>query len=420
MTQVMTIIAREYMERVKKRSFLIGTVLGPLLMIAMILVPMLIAGTSTRSTLRVAVVDQTESLYPFMEKALGDTLGSGRPKYALERIAATLADGDILPPQLAGALETESADIVLILPRDIREGGEARFYSKKVGDFDIMRDLRAALTQLVVRDRLEGQGLDPGRITELTQAVQMKTYKISGGEAREEGFMTDFVGGWIFMMILYATLIMYGATIQRSIIEEKGSRIIEVLLSATTPLRMMWGKILGVGSVALTQYAIWAVFGIVATTVASSRLGDMGGMAQVPASTFVYFVVFFVLGYFLYSCLFASVGAMVNSEQEAQQLQGPIVLLLVIPMVLGFSVPKDPSGPLATILSLIPFFAPLIMFMRISVYPPPAHEVALSIGLMILTIVGLVFLTARVYRVGILMYGKRPTLPELARWIRRS
>lgn len=419
MRHVWTILLREYRERVQRRSFLIGTILGPLLMIGLMVVPILITETTTQSTLRINVVDDTGELFPLLQKMLADTLESGEPRFVLTEGFSTEAEKDTLPPSLMRDIEEERTDIVLIIPADIYEGGEAQLHSKKVGDWDIMGEIRSSLTNTVTRVRLEAQGFDPDRIANLTSPVVMKTFKLDRGEAREGGFFDDFFRGLMFVMILYGTLIFYGQAIQRSIIEDKSSRIIEVLLSTTTPVRMMWGKILGVGFVGLTQYAIWGFFGVVIVTWAMGQGGTFGDVArQLSISTFLYFVLFFVLGYFIYSCLFASIGSMVSSDQDAQQLQMPVILLIVVALMMSFAIPKDPAGSISVVGSMIPFFAPIMMFMRINIYQPPAHEILLSVAIMLATIAFLVYLTARIFRVGILMYGKRPTLPEVMRWVR--
>jgi ABC-2 type transport system permease protein len=421
MKHVWTILQREYRERVRRRSFIIGTILGPLLMIGLMVVPIIISESTVQRTLRVSVVDDTESLFPLLQEVMGDTLGNGEPRYVLEEVFAEEDFPDTLSPSLVQDLEEERTDICLIIPADVFEGGEAQLHSKKVSDWDIMQEIQARLTNTVTRVRLEEQGFDPDRIANLTSPISIKTFKLERGEAREEGFISDFLQGWLFVMILYGTLIFYGQAIQRGIIEDKGSRIVEVLLSTTTPIRMMWGKILGVGLVGITQYAIWGLFGVALATWASSQGGMFGEVArQLSFSTFLYFVLFFVLGYFVYSCLFAAIGSMVSSDQDAQQLQMPVIILIIAALMLSFAIPKDPSGSLATVGSMVPFFAPIMMFMRINIYTPPTYEILLSVVIMLATIAFLVYLTARIFRVGILMYGKRPTLPEVMRWIRQG
>jgi ABC-2 type transport system permease protein len=187
----------------------------------------------------------------------------------------------------------------------------------------------------------------------------------------------------------------------------------------------MMGKILGIGAVGLTQYAVWALIGFVMSQYGMSMVTSLVPAASgikfaIPPYIFFYFVVFFILGYFLYGTLYAAVASTVNNEKEAQQMLMPITMFLVLPILLMTMVIKDPSGSTSVILSLIPFFAPIIMFMRICVLMPPAWQVALSIGLLGLTVVAMVWLAAKIYRIGILMYGKKPSLPEIVKWIKYS
>jgi ABC-2 type transport system permease protein len=416
MDQVLTILQREYWESVRRRTFLVTTILAPLFLLGVMVLPILLTSATPQRTIRITVVDPTGEILPELRRAFSDTLKDGRPRFRLE--AYTAGTPDTLTPRLAEMLEEDATDLCLLISPDVLRTGRAQLYSQKMGDWDLIQRLESRLSDVVVRRRLEGAGLEPERIQALTRPVSLRSFKVAGGRAEEHGFLKDFLGTWLFVMILYTTILIYGQAVVRSIIQEKSQRIVEILLSSTTPTRMMWGKILGVGSVGLTQYAIWALFGILAAGPLALRGGEWAALASVPASTVFFFVLFFILGYFLYSSIGAAVGAMVNTEQEAQQLQWPMVLMLVIPMLISFSITKDPSSTLARVTSLFPFFTPILMFARINIYPPPPLEIALSIVLTLLTIALTVFVAGRIFRVGILMYGKRPTLPEILRWIR--
>ena len=215
-------------------------------------------------------------------------------------------------------------------------------------------------------------------------------------------------------------ILIYGQVIMRGVIEEKSSRVVEVVLSSLRPFQLMMGKILGIGAVGLTQFSIWTLFGIGASIYSTSFIPAGAGfsMPSIPAHVFVYFVVFFILGYFLFGTLFAAIGSMVNSEKEAQQLVMPVTMFLIIPIMLMIFIIRAPDSSLAVFLSFIPFFAPILMFLRITVLLPPFGQIGASIVILILTILLMVWLTAKIYRVGILMYGKRPKFAEIVRWIR--
>jgi ABC-2 type transport system permease protein len=216
------------------------------------------------------------------------------------------------------------------------------------------------------------------------------------------------------------TILLYGVTVMRSVLEEKSSRIVEILLSSTSSTRLMAGKILGVGCVGLIQYLIWIAFGVGLSTLGATYLNLEQVVRAIPLSTFFYFLLFYLLGYFLYATLYAGLGAACTTEQDAQHLQFPIIIMLVLPLMLVGAIVKNPDGGLATTLSLIPFFSPMLMFLRINVATPSGAQILASILLMIGTIMVMIWLVGRIFRVGLLMYGKRPTLPELIRWVGAS
>jgi ABC-2 type transport system permease protein len=213
----------------------------------------------------------------------------------------------------------------------------------------------------------------------------------------------------------------------RSVIEEKSSRVIESVIASVKPFHLMAGKILGVGALGLTQYSLWALvmgllslYGVKFTALFASDPATAANltMPTVAPGILLFFILFFVLGYFLFSAIFAGLGAMVNSDQEAQQLVFPVIMLVIIPFLCTFYIIENPDTQMSVVLSLIPFFAPMTMFARIVVLTPPAWEIALCLALLVATIVGTIWLVGRIFRVGVLMYGKRPSLPEVIKWIR--
>jgi ABC-2 type transport system permease protein len=204
----------------------------------------------------------------------------------------------------------------------------------------------------------------------------------------------------------------------RSVLEEKSSRVMEVLLSAVTAKELMAGKIVGVGAVGLTQLAVWSLMGLTVAAPAVAAMREQLAGMQLNLNAVIYFFIFFILGYLLYSSLFAALGAMVNTEQEAQNLQFFVMLPLILSTVLMMLVMRQPDSTVSMVSSLFPFCTPILMYIRILVQQPPMWQILLSIGLLIATNYGVLVVCSRIYRVGILMYGKRPTLPELAKWLR--
>ncbi len=204
------------------------------------------------------------------------------------------------------------------------------------------------------------------------------------------------------------------------VMEEKQSRIIEVLLSSVRPFQLMLGKLVGIGLVALTQYLIWGTFAVLISVVAAAQAMTVSSVSfpKIPVSLMIFFVLYFLMGYFLYATLYAMIGAIVSNEEDGQQMQMPITMTIVIPVAISSIVMRNPDSLSSIVLSLIPFFSPVLMFMRITIQQPPWWQIALSFVLLLSTIFGAIWLAAKIYRVGVLMYGKRPTLPELVKWLK--
>ena len=285
-----------------------------------------------------------------------------------------------------------------------------------------MERFESALDNTIIGIRLEVEGLDDASVEKLVKGLKIDVIQIKEGEEKSgKGFDSMFMSSFMFVMMLYMTILMWGIAVQRSIIEEKNNRVIEVMLSSLRPIDMLLGKILGVGAVGLTQYLIWAVFGVVLALYGMS----MGGpVAEVAASlsmgTMAFFVAYYLLGFLFYATLFAGIGSVCNTDQEAQQLQQPIVLCLVFTIMVPMMIIQNPDSMFATVISLIPFFTPIVMFMRINILTPPVWQIVLSFLIMIGSIYAAALLSAKIFRIGILMYGKRPDLREMIKWMRRA
>ena len=418
MNKIFTIIKREYKEAVFKKSFIIMTILTPVIMVAMGIIPSLLVTMDVETPSVLSVYDETGIVAPKLAEALDDTLKGGVPRFLINYIKAGFSTDEIVEQQKQ-ELTAENIDGFLFIPENIIEDGELVFYSKNVANFDLNRRLRKSVSSITVDHRLINSGLDKNLVNELTKAVSMKTIKITkGGEESERGFTDEFFSTFIFVLILYVTLIMYGMSIMRSIIQEKTTRIIEVLLSSTSPFQIMAGKIFGQGSVGLTQYVIWAVFGLLLFVFGAKVMPVSADAFSFSPMILFYFVLFYILGYFLFATMYTGVGAVTNTDQEAQQMSTPITLMLVVPIILISFMVKNPDNGVVEVLSYIPFFSPIIMFARINLSEPSLIEIWSSIGILVVSIVIMIGLVSKIYRVGILMYGKRPTLPEIIRWVK--
>ncbi len=414
MNKIFALIKREYKDSVYKKSFIIMTLLTPLIMVALGVVPSLLMQLDTGKQVKLNIIDQSGFVATPLRSALTDTLPDGRAKYLLT-ILSPASNQD----EQKELIRTETINGLIVIPATVADSAKVEFYSKNVADFSLNRSIRSAIQKIVMDHRILESGLNADLISDITKSLNLTTIKISKeGTESKRGFTDEYFTTFIFVLILYMSLIMYGTSIMRSIVQEKNSRIIEVLLASAKPFQLMAGKIFGQGSVGITQYLIWALFGIGMIFYGGNVLPISTKYFNFAPSLFVYFVVFFILGYLIYAIMYSAIGAISNSDQEAQQMSMPVILMLIVPiMMLGYLV-KAPDSTLSVTLSLIPFFSPIIMFARINLSNPPLIEVLGSIGILIVTILFLVWFVARIYRVGILMYGKRPTLPEIVKWMR--
>jgi ABC-2 type transport system permease protein len=415
------IAKREYLENVRKKSFLISTILAPVLMVAFTAIPVGLAFFESGSQVSVAVLDRSGVIGDDFVAALDDTLEDGRRKFLIQDVVTSSRDFDSAYDELLAKVNGDQLDILIEVPEDVFTGGKVFYITKDERSITIMEEFEIKLGESVMRQRLAREGLDYDHVTKLTEGISLEVLKSTKSGSMEE---RSFLGEWglvfVFVMILYMALLTWGISIQRSIIEEKGSRIIEVLLSSLNPMDIFIGKIVGLGLVGLTQLIIWVAVGVSIGFYTFFAAADIFAYMNVPLSVLVYFVVYFVLGFLLYASVFTVVGAICTTEQDAQQLQGLVTLPMIIPIVVLMLIIQTPNSPLAVVLSLIPFFTPMLMLGRIVVLQPPAWQVALSFVLMVVSIYLAIYFSSRVFRIGILMYGKRPGLKEIIRWYRAA
>jgi ABC-2 type transport system permease protein len=393
-------------------------------MASFIVVPVLVSVISVDKQETIGVVDLSGNVFAGLKNKLDMKLKDGQRRYLLTEYKVR-KDMDGLRKELNQQVLSDELTAYLIIPKNISEGGTAEYYSRNVSDFDKLRSINTAVNSVVIEKRLNKEGLDSSKITEYLKRIRWKNNKVTKRGVEEDTGGT-FIIAYFLVLILYMTLFFYGSIIMRGVIEEKTSRVVEVVLSSLKPFQLMMGKLLGIAAVGFTQYTIWALFGLAVSKYGGSLVSGIFPQAQsfkmpsMPAYIFVYFVVFFILGYFLYGTLYAAIGSVVNSEKEAQQLLFPISMFLIVPILLIMFVMRSPSSSMSVILSLIPFFTPILMLLRISILLPPFIQVAGSIVIMILMILLMVWLVSKIYRVGILMYGKRPNMKEIIKWVRYS
>jgi ABC-2 type transport system permease protein len=416
------IVKREYLTRVKSKGFIIGTIIVPVLGVAFCLLIIFLVNYQPAQSMRVVIVDNSGTLALSVRSRLDSKLENGQPEFTVVEMIVRPAEPDAVQQDLRARINAGKLDAYLWIPQDLSQSFE--LHMQNPGNFNLHASLSRAVSQAVISERLSERGVHLDDSKEILRGPDLKLLKVSEtGEAEEKG---QSIGIAIALVVLlYTALLSYGIITMRSVLEEKTTRTMEVLISVVRPFELLCGKILGVAAVAFTQFAIWMIsiallfsYGALAT-MGTGRGSPMAGV-HVPISLVVYTAVYFVGGYFLYSSMFAAIGAASSNEQDAQQLQWLAMAPLVFCMVIYSVVLNDPSSTVSVVLSEIPFFSPVLMALRISLRTPPGWQISLSLVLLFFATVGTMYASAKIYRVGILMYGKRPSLVEMLRWLRYS
>lgn len=437
MNKIGIIIAREFNERVRKKSFIITTILMPLLMLGLMAAPTLMMVFAKGEQKTLLVIDESGVVAPELE---------GNDEVVFENFTGTLDE----------ARQNEEVFGTLWIGKDVVEKpSSVRLYTNSSSSMSLEEAIAAQIEDVVEAKRLEMYNIEGLKdiMDNLQASVSMTTYRndlASEGEAEEAtSSMVAYLLGLVLGMMLYMFLIIYGSMVMTSVIEEKGSRVLDVLVSSVSPFQLMLGKILGVASVAVTQIAIWGVLicGLGATVLpalmpadvmqaveavqagqmtaldaeldadmlsALSIATDVGGLVMM----FVWLLLFLLGGFLFYSAMFAAVGSAVDSIQDANQLQTPITMPIILALILAMSVFNDPNSSLAFWGSVIPFTSPIVMMARIP-FGIPTWEIVLSLVLLYASVVAMAWAAGKIYRVGIFMHGKKPSLKELLSWIKQ-
>lgn len=450
MNKFLAVVKHEYKKIVLKWTFVLGTLLFPLIASAFIFVPALIFSIKGEPT-RIAVYDPTGKIAPRLKsnltaekmrerakKAAEDAMKNLSPQ-SDEKLKSDMAQfqdqfdfveyhGETKPleqirRELNAMIADEKLDAYLIVPENYGANEvEYEFYSRRAGDFVVTETFRDALNNSVRSQRLSDANISENKLKELSQNVNLNIKKIdkTGTEQDSDNAM---IAGFVIAFIIYLNLAIYGQMIMSTVVEEKETRVAEILFSSAKPFELMMGKLVGVGLAGLTQFAIWIISAAVLVAFALPFLAANNMDFSIPAisiSLIIYFLIYFLLGFFIYASIFALIGSMVTSVQEGGQFAFLPIMLMLAGFYFSFAVIRDPNSSLSFWASIIPFVAPMTMPVRIFTEMPPFWQIALSIAVNTLAIAGLIWVAARVYRVGMLMYGKRATIPEVWKWIRQS
>lgn len=416
MHEVWLIARREYLERVRSRAFLMMTILFPL-MISLLIGGSLFASKLGSGAKKIAIASNDSVLAREVAEEMQSPSSTTNPPEVIA--PATEAERAALNRRV----ENKALDGYLWLEKKTDASAPAAtFVSRSSGDLFSLGAMESAVNHGVEREQLIQHGVSSAEINAMTRHLEIETVQLRQGQLVPSNSLKSFFGAYAMMFLIYFTVVFYGMNVARSVVEEKTSRIFEVLLSTVKPQSLMAGKLLGVGAAGLTQLGIWFV--LISAVVGTSAAASAGpqGLAAFgihPLQLF-FLAAYFLLGFFFYSAIAAAVGASVSSEQEIQQFSMVIVAPLTVGMILISYITSNPTALPVVLLSLFPPCAPIVMFLRMSSQMPPAWQIALSMVLMLVFIWGAIWVASRIYRVGILMYGKRATLPEMLRWMRYS
>ena len=406
------VIRREFLERVRAKSFIISTILMPAFVFAITVLPTKLMSMKSNDVVHLVVAVSNMDVADAVDTQLHSK--DIERKYQVDKQVVT--DDSQARQALDDQVKNKKISGYVWMTNQAIKDDKVAFVALSTSDFIINNNVRGAASDAVTRARLMQHGVSGTELEALLQPVKIDT--VSLGQQKKGGELAQFFACFLVAMMIYITLLMYGMSVMRSVLDEKSSRVIEVLLSAIKPRELMAGKLLGVGAVGLLQMAIWALFIVILGSPSAMSSPEVRELFSTNPLLVVFLPIFFLLGFMLYSGLFAALGATVNSEQEAQQWQWFVMMPLIIPIVLVSSVIASPDGAMSVWLSMVPFFAPILMYVRVVAHTPPWWQIGLSIGIMLVTTYFIVIVASRIYRVGILMYGKRPTLPEIVKWLR--
>ncbi len=429
MSKIWIVLKNEFLRRVRSKWFILTTLLGPLVLIAFFVIIGVVAVSAIEGGERtIAVIDETGVLLPELEASSDEQYRFVEP--------------EVPPDSVRSAVMAGHYDGYLVLPAALLDGeGEAVYYSPEGGGASVFQGVIAGRVRAAVeKQRLLRRNVPLEVLDILKERVPVRMVKLTekGETAGDTG--AYIVVGFIMGFLIYLAMLIYGSVVMQGVIEEKLSRVVEIIVSSVRPFQLLMGKVLGIGAMGLVQMVVWAAL-IMAGTLfsgailslfldpASLNLPVDASQEELLAAAnftpphlspdvFVWFVLFFLVGYLLYASLFAAIGSAVEQQQDAQALLLPVMMPIIISIIFIQPVIEAPNSTLAVLLSMIPFFSPIPMVVRVAVTEVPFWQVSLSFLLLVGAFIGAIWVSARIYRVGILMYGKKPRLKDLVHWIR--
>jgi ABC-2 type transport system permease protein len=405
--KIVAIVRWEFVEKVRTKAFLISLVLTPVLIVGFSVVPGLLAMKPDTRVRNIGVIDKTGKVEFGLASVLGKKykLENGKPNYEVLNIEPGNGDRE----RANRMVISKEIDAYIVIDSSIFTTGKFEYVSENVSNFRETERIQSTVKDVVMAIELEKRGVDPRIVKEASKPIELETVKLSkeGREEKSEGGV-DFVLGYVFIFVFALLILTSGQLLVRSVVEEKTNRIVEVLLSSATADEIMSGKIIGLSLLGLTQLAVWAAIGV-------GFAGQLAAYVRIP-DHFWWLIVFFILGYLFYASLFVMAGAPITTEQEAQQITSYVSMALFLPIVIAFMIVQNPNAGYVKLISLFPLFTPTMMALRIPVQSPETWE--LISGAVVLAVSTFLAMMAagRVFRIGILVYGKRPSFKDLLRW----
>jgi ABC-2 type transport system permease protein len=408
MGKLLKVVRMEFRLTAANKAFIILTILGPFLIAAVTVLPTVLTASGSAMGVpetRIALAGAD----PAFVAAVAPAFAASRIRVSASTGSAASLDAEVL----AGTL-----DGYVVVPADITAATRLEYVSKTAADFRVLGVLQGIIGQSVTTARLVKAGIPAANVAALTQPPEFETRQLTAsGEKKSSDFLTTLMSGLLLAMIIYMTTLLYGQAIGRSVLVEKTSKTVEIMLSSLRPMDLMFGKILGKALASLLQYGVWVIISVAVLRLLRPVFGVTINLS-VDASTFAWLIVFFILAFFLYCSLYAALGAASVDEQHLGQLAWPVIIFLIIPVVMISPIITTPQAPFVVALSLFPLTAPIVMFLRINGGTVATWEILVSIGLMLVTIAFVIWVTAKIFRVALLMTGKRFRFGEVLRLVR--
>jgi len=414
MKKILTIARWEYLEKVKTKAFIISLVITPLIIIMFAVLPTLLSQKENLRTKIIGVLDTSGIYFHQLTDELEQyKLDDNQPIYILLNLddnkktlkqLKTAADKNVIDKEIEGFLfvlngGTDSLDV--------------EYRSEKLGSFRDLRHFEDKINKIRIQNEMNARGIDPSLAEFVQSSVEIELIKIEkSGEEGKQNFLVVFFSAFIFIMLLTMMVIYSGQLLVRSLIEEKSNRLIEILISSCTSEQLLAGKILGLSALGLTQIFIWSLIGIA-----------LVGAAVIPPAAFdniLPMLVYFIVGFIFYTTIFVGIGSIVTTEQEAQQMTTYISLILIMPVVFAIPAIQNPESMMVKVMSYIPLTIPSIMLLRFKIAPVPLIDIVISLSIMFVSTIITLKIASKIFRIGILSYGKKPTIKELIQWLKEK